>query len=401
MDTRQRIGCILQEQGYEEYRGKSEGRAVYVRREGKFICAVEVLSIPGEECEEQRGQKVRDGQNNQNSPNSQNNPNTPNSPDTKNSQNTRNRQIRPDIDTETELAREFHCSREDIHILRLVVCDHVTSMLREVKDPFCWIIDKSTNRLLIYEDRVSDFYGLRCIIEQGMAEETEQTGSAGQNKGPSFAESQNLYFEMRERLRKIPVTTTLLLVNVILFLLCAFWSDGALFLYGMGMLQAPAVLRQGEYWRVLTSMFLHADTAHLFSNMIMLLFVGEAIERIMGSLPYLLLYLFSGILGNIFSLALDVLQGGSGMSLGASGAVFGVMGAMLLLVFVQRHRLQREVVFRVALGVGCCLYNGFVTTGINNAAHVGGMTGGLICCGIWLLYMRKKQKSAWLPENAR
>lgn len=383
MDAEQRIGYILQEEGYREYRGNSPAETVYVRAEQRTICAVEVISVTcegkAEEIsapEEERGRQAQ-----------------------RDDQESRNRQSTADTawgtasdtahDTAAELAQRFQCNKEDVHLLRLLVCGYVTKSLREEGDPFCWIIDKSTNRLLIYEDRAPDFYGLRRVIEHGLAEEEMPPSGYGQTKEMISADSRNMYGEIREQLRKIPVTAALVIVNVVLFLLCAFWPAAAVILYGLGMLQAPAVLQQGEYWRVITSMFLHADTAHLFSNMIMLLFVGESIERIMGSRYYLLLYLLSGVLGNVFSMTLDVMQGASSMSLGASGAVFGVMGAMLLLVLVQRRRLQKEVVFRVALGVGCCLYNGFVTAGINNAAHVGGMVGGLICCGIWLLYNKK------------
>ena len=363
MDIQRKIACILQEQGYEKWQTYLSGNAVYVRFEQRIICAVAVFTAfraEGDEETQSESQKVQS--------------------------------CNDVMDAAEEIAQRFHCSKGDVHILSLIICDRVTRSLREAEDPYCWIIDRTANKLLVYEDRASDFYGLRRVIEQGLTEEDVQSSTSGLNKRTISPESQKLYSETVERLRKVPVTVALLITNVIIFLLCAFWPDTAAILYGTGMLQASAVLQQGEYWRAITSMFLHADTAHLFSNMIMLLFVGEGIERIMGSLHYLLLYLLSGLLGNALSLAIDVAHGANGMSLGASGAVFGVMGAMLLLVFVQRRRFQKEVVLRVALGVGCCLYNGFVTAGINNAAHVGGMAGGFLCCGIWLLCKRKNQR---------
>ncbi len=366
MDIQQRIGSILQEQGYEKYQACPNEKEVYARCEQRIVCVVEVISVSGGKSNDGMQQKTEPS---------------------------REHQFHSIPDTE-ELAQHFVCSVGNVHILHLMICDQVTGSLKETNDPFCWIIDTTTNRLLIYENRTPDFYGLRRFIEQGLAEEVSQPFYSEQNMRTARmdSDSQEEISEVKERLRKIPVTVTLLISNVILFLLCAFWPDAAAILYGMGMLQATAVLEQGELWRVITCMFLHADTAHLFSNMIMLFFVGEIIERIMGSLPYLLLYLLSGIAGNLLSMAWDVAYGASGMSLGASGAVFGVMGAMLLLVLAQRHRMHKEVVFRIALGVGCCLYSGFTTAGINNAAHVGGMIGGFVCCGIWLLYKKQKQR---------
>lgn len=368
MDIQQRVSYVLQGKGYEKYREYTSERAVYLRRDQRGLCAVEIFSLSGEESDGRIPQETL-----------------------------KNQEIHGAMDITEELAQRFQCTRGDVHILHLVICDHVTGSLRESEDPLCWIIDKSVNRLLVYENRIQDFYGLRYVIEQELSEEGSQWYGFEQQKGTVLTDGRKTYsevIEVIEKIRKIPVTAILLVINVVIFLLCAFWTDAAAVFYGIGMLQASAVLGHGEYWRVITSIFLHADTAHLFSNMIMLLFVGESIERIMGSLPYLLLYLTSGVLGNVLSLTFDVIRGENGMSLGASGAVFGVMGAMLLLVFAQRRRLHKEVVLRVALGIGCCLYNGFVTTGINNAAHVGGMAGGIICFGLWLLFKKSCSKAA-------
>ncbi|MBO5504177.1 MAG: rhomboid family intramembrane serine protease, partial [Lachnospiraceae bacterium] len=103
-----------------------------------------------------------------------------------------------------------------------------------------------------------------------------------------------------------------------------FYGPAARFFYEEGTLVGYAVAEQGEYWRIVTSMFLHAGTDHIFSNMLILYFVGIEMERRFGHLRMLLLYFASGIAGNLLSLAAELRMHEVWRSLGASGAVFGV-----------------------------------------------------------------------------
>ena len=222
-------------------------------------------------------------------------------------------------------------------------------------DRFCWLADKRTRRLLVYENQIPDFCGLRSPMEEWLA------GGKG----------------TRLRLRA-PVTTGLVALNAAVFLLMMVSPAVRAFCYEQGALIRAAV-QQGEIYRLFTSLFLHANTAHLFSNMILLYFVGEPVERRLGSPAFLLLYLAAGLAGNFASLAAEAIAGtGPWVSIGASGAIFGVMGAYLLQVLVRRGRRERAEAARIGLGIALCLYNGFASTGTNNAAHVGGLAGGLL-----------------------
>ncbi len=135
----------------------------------------------------------------------------------------------------------------------------------------------------------------------------------------------------------------------------------------------------GEWWRILTSTFLHFGIIHLALNMIVLAQVGGLVERLIGSLGFLLLYLVSGVLGSLAS----VFSNPEVVSAGASGSVFGVVGGLLGFLTVQRHALPREALVPLAKNAGFFvvvnLAFGFVAPGIDVAAHVGGLAGGFLC----------------------
>ena len=104
---------------------------------------------------------------------------------------------------------------------------------------------------------------------------------------------------MQKRQNLPIVCGTLVVINVIVYLICTFTGD---LLYNIGELDAVAVLRYGEYGRILSSTFLHAGIEHLFNNMVILFFLGAMIEKVTGHLQFLILYLLSGIGANICSL---------------------------------------------------------------------------------------------------
>lgn len=124
-----------------------------------------------------------------------------------------------------------------------------------------------------------------------------------------------------------------------------------------------------EIWRLFTSMFLHGDAMHLFSNMIALLLFGTYVELNFSKFEFLLIYFISGLIGNIFSLFLLPFNV---ISLGASGAIFGLIGATLSLLIVERD------IRLIILGLFYVFYFVFssFSPGINYFAHIFGLLGG-------------------------
>lgn len=107
----------------------------------------------------------------------------------------------------------------------------------------------------------------------------------------------------------------------------------------------------------------------------------------MGHLPYAAVYFLAGIAGNIFSMGYELLLGEYLWSAGASGAVFGVEGALLFLAILHRGRLESVTAGRVAFAVAFSLYCGFTSTNVNNAAHVGGVLMGFAAAAVICLVL--------------
>lgn len=138
------------------------------------------------------------------------------------------------------------------------------------------------------------------------------------------------------------------------------------------------LIMQGQWYRLITSMFLHFGLQHLFNNMFLLLFMGDQLEKWVGKGKYLLIYLGSGFAGNLLSLFWELRTRQFYVSAGASGAVFGVIGALLVIVVQNKDRVKDFTVTRLGFMILLTIYYGFQTAGINNAAHIGGIIAGIL-----------------------
>lgn len=260
---------------------------------------------------------------------------------------------------------------QEIHVMTLVLCDD-TEKARKLceNDRFCWIIDTREYRLLIHETQTADFYGWKEILEEYLFALIRESVEAAEPAGKS---------EKADYPRNVSwVNAALVAVNVIIFLICTFTGD---LLYNKGAFNVAA-LWQGEWYRLFTSMFLHWNVEHLFSNIVVLYYVGAIVARKLGPVPYTALYLLSGLTGNIFSIGYELFTDAYVNSAGASGAVFGVEGALLFLAMSHRGKLESMTAGRVAFAVAFSLYCGFTSAGVNNAAHVGGVLMGFVSAAV-------------------
>ncbi len=197
------------------------------------------------------------------------------------------------------------------------------------------------------------------------------------------------------RTSRLPVVNlTIIAVNFMYFGYLEIVGDteNTIFMVAHGALYLPAVL-QGEYWRLLTSVFMHFGIGHIVNNMLVLYVLGDNLERALGSVKYLILYLVCGIGANIVSLWFEWTVGAHeilSVSAGASGAVFGVVGGLLYAVAVNRGRLEDLSTRQLAVMILFSLYFGFTCTGVNNAAHVAGLMIGII---MGLILYRKPRRN--------
>ncbi|MCW2712064.1 MAG: Membrane associated serine protease, rhomboid family [Marmoricola sp.] len=127
---------------------------------------------------------------------------------------------------------------------------------------------------------------------------------------------------------------------------------------------------QGAWWQVVTSMFTHVDPLHLGFNMLALYFLGPMLENVLGRARFLALYLVSGLVG---SAAVMLLSSANGPTLGASGAIFGLMGALAVIALKVRGQVQS-----ILMWIGLNLVFTFTVGGISWQGHIGGLVGGAV-----------------------
>lgn len=189
---------------------------------------------------------------------------------------------------------------------------------------------------------------------------------------------------------KISVTIAIICLNATAFLAVEVTggSEDLGHMIACGAAYAPLITQNHEYYRLFSCMFLHFGMTHLVNNMLALYFVGGHLERAVGKLRFLVIYLAGGLGASWLSYHRSVQTISMDVSAGASGAVFSVIGAMIYVLLLNRGQLEgltmRQMVFMAVLS----LYFGFTTTGVDNAAHVGGLLCGFLLAVI--LYRRRR-----------
>lgn len=289
--------------------------------------------------------------------------------------------------------RDFFVEKgvKEVHILSLLIStDTEKAKLLCKEDAFCWLIDPQHNRLIIHENQIADFYGMKNLLEDFLF---GISTSLGEEQILSTNTELNNKNHWKQDWKNWPwVNLLLVLVNVILFIICTFTGN---LLYNIGAFSVLNLIQDGEWYRIITSMFLHWDVEHLISNMLVLYYIGNAVEKQMGHIPYAVTYFLSGISGAVLSMGYELLTHDFASSAGASGAVFGIEGALLMLVLLHRGKWADMTAGRVVFTIAFSLYCGFTSSFVNNAAHVGGVLMGFLVTGIfWLLIpeIRNNQK---------
>lgn len=200
-----------------------------------------------------------------------------------------------------------------------------------------------------------------------------------------------------------PVTKGLIALNVLVFVLmlfggAGFWHSPNTIQLTWGANFAPATA-DGQWWRLGSAMFLHFGALHLGMNMMALWDGGKLVERMFGPARFLVIYLLSGVGGNLLSL---VIQGNDAVSGGASGAIFGIYGALLVYVWFARRQMQvqefRWLFWGALVFSGLTIGMGYVIPGIDNSAHIGGFLTGIVMATLLLPASILSVKSVTLTQ---
>ncbi|QAY66404.1 rhomboid family intramembrane serine protease [Paenibacillus protaetiae] len=204
------------------------------------------------------------------------------------------------------------------------------------------------------------------------------------------------YESFRGYLKQYPVISAVIALNIIYFIIVAATgslTDGYhLFNYG-AFYSEPGQDPMGtaQIYRYVTSMFMHGGIEHLLFNMFALLIFAPPLERLIGHTPFLLFYLLSGILANAVSAAMAIALDEDGvLSVGASGAIYGVYGAYLFLALFRKAWLDsgsRTTVYMIL--ISGIVYS-LMVANVNLWAHVGGGLAGFILFGLFDRFMQRK-----------
>jgi len=187
---------------------------------------------------------------------------------------------------------------------------------------------------------------------------------------------------MIEDIKRYKLTYTLIILNSIVYLFSSFFSQNFIdmdmeTLVNMGALYGPYVVQEGEWWRLFTAMFLHGGMTHLLMNMFSLYIIGRGAEMYFEKNAYISIYLFSGLIGGLVSL---FVHPGS-VGVGASGAIFGVFGALAGFFLAHRDKIashSKAFMKDFAIIIGINLVIGLSIPSVDVSAHIGGLVVGLI-----------------------
>lgn len=185
--------------------------------------------------------------------------------------------------------------------------------------------------------------------------------------------------------KKVIITYVLIGILVLIYLFGLFTRNSDS-LINMFAVYGPYIRRYHEYYRLITGTFLHADIFHLLSNCYALYIIGSQVESFYGKNKFLLIYFFSAITGSLLSITLS-----NNASIGASGAIFGLMGAILYFGYYYRVYIGATWKQSILPVIALNLIIGFVIPGIDYFGHIGGLIGGvLISMAVGLKYKHKK-----------
>ncbi|CAA6817669.1 MAG: FIG056164: rhomboid family serine protease [uncultured Sulfurovum sp.] len=180
-----------------------------------------------------------------------------------------------------------------------------------------------------------------------------------------------------EKYKEYPLTYGLMLISIVVFILGALSPSLDQYFYENGVLHGYSVIVKGDFLRLISSTFLHSDAVHIVMNMLSLYIVGTMVEKLFSKTAYLSLYFISAFFGSFAAIYMDL----GVQAVGASGAIFGLFGALAGFAFVHRNTMRNQFIafmknFGLILVLNLAI--GFAFPSISISAHVGGLIAGML-----------------------
>ena len=280
----------------------------------------------------------------------------------------------------------------DVQILTLIITysEYVAEDLAGSRVQY-WVLD-TYHTLFIQPVGQPDCFGgfedvMRNVID---------TINAGRMSEQNIASgSISVNHRKKKQIRILTMNNLFILINVLVYI----WlemngsTESTLYMLRHGAFYWPLVKTNGEIYRFFTCMFIHFGFMHLAGNMITLFYLGDNLERAVGVVKYAIIYIVTGLASSVVSCLYYIMIGKDVVSGGASGAVFGVIGALVYIVTVNKGELEDLNSVSLILFTVYGLHSGFTSTGINNAAHIGGFLSGLVVAKF--LYKRPQSENSY------
>lgn len=265
--------------------------------------------------------------------------------------------------------------------------------------PF-WITDESYGRLIVYENQPEDYDGLRRVLERNLHFGADVRNEYGKQKEGISAGIQHAPAKVQRSSaaalidRGTPIITAILVgLNLIIFL----WQGKNDSLIPKGAVSWTDIFYNHQYYRLVTGMFLHGSTEHILNNMLALFLIGMELEKQIGHRRFLFTYFLTGIAASAASCVYNMLGDSPAYSIGASGAVYGIMGTTLVLMLINRDRGDNSMFVRLGIFALYMFYTVIRSDGaIDHAAHIGGFVAGSIIGALLCVINSRKAKKRLL-----
>lgn len=205
-------------------------------------------------------------------------------------------------------------------------------------------------------------------------------------------------FMQQDKIKKTIVTIALVIANILVFIIMELVgnTEDTSFMMQAGAVWPPYV-EKGQYWRLFTATFMHFGFEHILNNMLILACAGTILEDALGHLKYLVLYLLAGIGGSTLSYLQMLYSTDYAVAAGASGAIFGIIGALLWIVILHKGRYKTLTGKGLLFMIVISLYYGISSGEVDNWGHIGGLIMGFLL-GI-ILYRKPRKTVDFDREN--
>lgn len=253
-------------------------------------------------------------------------------------------------------------------------CEYGT--IKDIGNQFVIRVVFTNNELVDFKNPIEE----RIILINKNNRKIVYSNDSSSNIGILLQEFMN-DMESMNRKNKYLITWGIILLNLIMYVISSILS-GNPFVMDSNVLnnlgaKNNELIVTGQYYRLITCMFLHGSLIHIASNMYSLYCVGYMVENVYGRAKYIFIYFLSGIISSYVSFLFS-----DALSVGASGAIFGVLGAVLVFSFKYKNRIGKELFINIIAVIVLNVFIGLSMTNIDNFAHIGGLVSGIIISAI-------------------